>query len=256
MFTRRKTPARFPAVLGGEIRAAWPLTFTSHLCLVERLRSSVRLMCMSWTGGQKQEYLERLRQAPGQGIKLTFTLTATSTGTSCLPDCEMRIWNRSEWGGEKVTSQSWNTRDGSGRWEFPVWILQIVWWLSNAEWCLGLGGGAGDEMWFQVPSAEACTPHIEAIAGQFSVLLQTLGQSDKMSRYIPEWRAPPSRAWAGIPPEPRRNRFSCNARISFIHRRDQAKPAGAELDCRPPETAQNRAETNIVEDQSLPQLQQ
>lgn len=63
----------------------------------------------------------------------------------------------------------------------------------------GRGGGEGgggvseDKMWFQVHFAEASVPHIEAIAGQFSVPPQTLGRSDKTSRYIPErpGRPPP-----------------------------------------------------------------
>lgn len=100
----------------------------------------------------------------------------------------------------------------------------------------GGGGVSEDEMWFQVHFAEASVPHIEAIAGQFSVPPQTLGRSDKTSRYIPERPAPSSRARAGIPTEPWRNRYPWNARISFIRQGagDQAKPAAADLDSGPP----------------------
>lgn len=55
----------------------------------------------------------------------------------------------------------------------------------------GRGGVSEDKMWFQVRFAEASVPHIEAIAGHFSVPPQTPGRSDKTSRYIPERPGPP-----------------------------------------------------------------
>lgn len=97
-------------------------------------------------------------------------------------------------------------------WEFSVWTIQVVetiWWLSISDWC-----------WDQGPLGQCGFRGTKCPSGQgqlgsvyYAPLQQTQGPSDNMSQDIPEWRAPSSRARAGIPPERWGNSSVWNARI-------------------------------------------
>lgn len=73
-----------------------------------------------------------------QWIKPMFRLTWTHTGTSLV----LKELDGSQRRRREVTSQRSNTQDSSGRWEFPAWIQQIVWRLSNLWLKPGPEGGS------------------------------------------------------------------------------------------------------------------